>query len=46
MNAESISVNNAHVRIHVVGDFRHLAWEQQPQGACYNLPDGVRNHNT
>ncbi|MBF4623411.1 hypothetical protein [Clavibacter sp. VKM Ac-2872] len=44
-NAESIYLSNAHVRIYINGD-RSLAWEEQSRGQCYNLPDGVSNHNT
>ncbi|MBF4625201.1 hypothetical protein [Clavibacter sp. VKM Ac-2872] len=42
-NAESIYVSNARVRI--ITEDAFPAWEEQSYGACYNLPDGVRNKN-
>jgi hypothetical protein len=44
-DAASIYISNAAVYIYVDGN-DSPSWSAASSGACYNLPDGVRNHNT
>ncbi|OQJ63052.1 hypothetical protein B5P24_08630 [Clavibacter tessellarius] len=44
-NAASIYVSHANVALYLDGS-SYIGWDAQASGACFNLTDGIRNHNT